>query len=172
MPTFWTIQHIEKWKEFESTGVLVSDGNFIEPCFITAYNWIIKQMKMKLPAMNGNPLYPVWAWYKFSDDRYRPDLRRSGYLEKGTKGVMIEFEESFENVLLTDFMDWHLVLISRDDEEIKNETSIISPDEEYKWSDIIINCNQTERISQLSIQATLWKLSIEKVRKVTPFTAR
>ena len=64
---------------------------------------------------------PRWAWYKYDETKYRPDLRYSGYLKKGVKGVMIEFEESFENVLLTDFDEWHLVLNSHNEEEIKNE---------------------------------------------------
>jgi len=46
MPAFWTIQHIDKWKEFEATGLLVSDHNFINVGFIPAYNWIINQMKI------------------------------------------------------------------------------------------------------------------------------
>ncbi len=105
-------------------------------------------------------------------NKYRPDLRHSGYLEKGVKAVMIEFEESFDNVLLTDFYEWHMVLNSKDKEEIKNEMAIISPTENYKWSDIIIGCKEEERILQTSVQATLWKLRIEKVKTITQFIAR
>jgi hypothetical protein len=40
---------------------------------------------------------------------------------------MIEFEESFDKVLLTYFYEWHMVLNSKDKEEIKNEMTIIPP---------------------------------------------
>jgi hypothetical protein len=50
--------------------------------------------------------------------------------------------------------------------------TIISPTEKYKWSDIIIDCKEEEPILQASVQATLWKLSIEKVKTVTQFIAR
>ncbi|SRR6266542_2597060 len=60
----------------------------------------------------------------------------------------------------------------KDKEEIKNEMTIISPTEKYKWSDIIIDCKEEERISQANVQAILWALSIEKVKTVTRFIAR
>jgi hypothetical protein len=41
-----------------------------------------------------------------------------------------------------------------------------------KWSDIIIDYTEEEHILQTSVQATLWKLSIEKVKTVIQFIAR
>lgn len=47
----------------------------------------------------------IWVWMK------RFDLRCSGYLEKGKKGVLFEIEISEDNVLLLEFDLWYLFLM-------------------------------------------------------------
>lgn len=157
MPTFWTIQHIDKWRDFQNTGVLTSDIKYAEPHFINAYKWIAKQMTSRMPDAHHPGIFPIWVWYKY-DDKYRPDLRRRAHLAKGDRGVLIEFEESFDNVLLSDFMNWHLVL---------------NADKETKaWHSIFINPADTKRIAKSVVQACLWQVKIDKVKSVKEFTAR
>jgi hypothetical protein len=62
-----------------------------------------EQMKKRLPGCSGR--FPLWAWYK-----PRPDLRRSGHLERGTPGVRLELLVPASRVLLSDFDAWHCVL--------------------------------------------------------------
>lgn len=134
MPTFWTIQHIDKWKEFQHTRVLKANATYIEPYYHFPYQWMIQQMHKRLPTAPLATSYPIWAWYKYDYNTYRPDLRRIGHLPKGTKGVLIEFEEEIDKVLLTDFMNWHLVLNSQK--------------EKKSFTNIIIKTSQQQRIAR------------------------
>ncbi len=54
-------------------------------------------MKRRLPIYTGE--YPIWLWPN------RPDLRRSAYLERGKKGVLlkVEVELDAQDVLLSEF---------------------------------------------------------------------
>ena len=53
----------------------------------------------------------IWAWYQWEGiDRRKPDLRSSGYLPKGEKGVRVECQVAEKRVLLSDFDLWHYVL--------------------------------------------------------------
>lgn len=157
METFWTIQHIDKWKEFQNTGVLKSNIKYAEPNFINAYKWMANQMSFRIPCTATFDIFPIWAWYKY-DEKYRPDLRKTAHLAKGDKGVLIEFEESFDNVLLSDFMNWHLVL---------------NADRETKaWQSIFINLADKKRIAKSVVQACLWQVRMDQVKSAKEFTAR
>ena len=48
--------------------------------------------------------YPIWAWLK------RPDLRFKYHLPPGTPGVRITFQATPESMLVSDFVAWHAVL--------------------------------------------------------------
>jgi coenzyme F420-reducing hydrogenase beta subunit len=66
--------------------------------------------------------------------------------------------ESLDQVLLTDFWNWHLVLNSWGGPK--------------GWQKIIIRPEQRRRIARSIIQATLWKVELSAVRSVQVFTAR
>jgi len=56
-------------------------------------------------------IYPLWAWYQWRDATHRkPDLRSSGHLAPGTRGVRLACEIPADQILLSDFMPWHHVL--------------------------------------------------------------
>ena len=59
---------------------------------------------------NKDIVLPIWVWDQREGKRKRRDLRYSGYADRGTKMVQIEFEIPLKNVLLSDFDAWHLVL--------------------------------------------------------------
>ncbi len=159
MPTFWTIQHFDKWKEFEEKGVLLANTNYVDSHSLFAYNWMVKQMRLRIaPSIPIETEYPIWAWYKYDDGKFRPDLRRAGYLPRGTKGVLIEFEEDFKNVVLSDFMDWHIVLNS--DKELKS------------FDSVIINPSQLRKIAKSLVQATVWSIKIENVTSIVHFISK
>jgi hypothetical protein len=159
MHTFWTIQHADKWKYFQESGVLIADEKFVPDDFIFAYSWMNKQMRARIKnAPEGNHHYPIWAWYKYDVNRRRPDLRKSGYLEKGAKGVLIEFEASMDDVLLSDFIEWHMVLNASKELKVFNS--------------IIIHPNQQRRIAQSIVQATLWQVKLESVKSALEFKSR
>jgi hypothetical protein len=102
MKTYWTIQSIEKWNKAKELGCLEGDKEFVdEEFFKPYYNWMMEQMKLRLPNYNGE--YPIWLWTE------KPDLRQR-HMNKGEKGVLLEVNINENNVLLSDFMIWNAVL--------------------------------------------------------------
>jgi hypothetical protein len=99
----WTIQHQGAWEKACRRGVLRADGRFVFSGFRPAYRWMCRQMARRgVAGPNG---YPVWAWCS-----PKPDLRRSAHLERGERGVRLEFFAPIECVLLSDFQSWHCIL--------------------------------------------------------------
>lgn len=124
-------------------------------------------------------------------------MRSSGFLEKNTKGVRIEFEKKDSEVLLSDFDLWHHVLgyCSIDDNESdslrfdnlleanginftdrQNYTPEIRKVVEDSWAKIFdMNyCPEyaAHPFNKKTIQATCWSLSVKEIKKVDYFTAR
>ena len=62
-----------------------------------------RQMQLRILGYSGR--YPWWGWA-----RPKPDLRRTGHLPQGTRGVRLELELADDQVLLSDFDAWHVVL--------------------------------------------------------------
>lgn len=108
----WTIQSEVAYDTFKNIGVLRSDERFIDKDMIFYYKWMADMMKKRIGApVLKNIKYPIWAWYQWRDSKHkRPDLRVSAYLERGTKGVLLELEVEEKDVLLSDFMEFNDVL--------------------------------------------------------------
>ncbi|MTK14196.1 MAG: DUF3841 domain-containing protein [Clostridiaceae bacterium] len=108
----WTIQNEAVYDKFKETEILHADNSFICNDMAFHYNWMAGQMKQRI----GSPItetikYPIWAWYQWQGTEHkRPDLRFSGHLEKGTKGVLLELEVMEDEVLLSYFDDFNNVL--------------------------------------------------------------
>jgi len=78
---------------------------------ILAYDWLATRMEAMIGGRPPRSALPLWAWWQHDDAaRPRPDLRSSGHLPRGTKGVRIEFEIDDSMVVLSDFEMWHFVL--------------------------------------------------------------
>ncbi|MCD5407731.1 DUF3841 domain-containing protein, partial [Candidatus Bipolaricaulota bacterium] len=112
----WTIQPVEVLERLEAERVLYADPSRIPEEFRHAYDWMRTQMERRIPGYGGH--YPWWGWHS-----PRPDLRRSGHLPQGTRGVRLELELDPAEMLLSDFDAWHVVLnrgylaLSEDEEE-------------------------------------------------------
>jgi len=186
----WTIQTHPAWKEFEQKGLLRTNPKFSEEYFISAYDWMVNQMELRLPLKPPEVVYPLWAWYQWQEERKRPDLRSAGHLPPGEKGVRIEFEIDENSVLLSDFDLWHYVLnycyLSETEEEgevfekeLKEKGLSFYRDKplqdmlyhkkiEKSWEKIFdISPGKT-----YSIQATFWELYINQIRDIRFFRAR
>jgi len=87
----WTNQPAELYRKLESESVLLADGRRCDRYFRSAYQWMIAQMRHRLPPSRGR--FPWWAWCRWEGQRRaKPDLRAGGYLLKGQRGVRIELE--------------------------------------------------------------------------------
>ncbi|MEG0472091.1 MAG: DUF3841 domain-containing protein [Solibacillus sp.] len=102
MATYWTIQTMGKWEEVKRLGYLTGDRQFVWEEFVEPYKWMMTQMEKRIPNYEGE--YPIWVWPE------RPDLRRSAHLAKGEQGVLLKVELDPEDVLLSEFQAWHIVL--------------------------------------------------------------
>lgn len=177
----YSIQTEKAWQKAIKTGVLYGDKRFVWADFKLPYSWLMEQMNTKIGKSNRTT--PVWAWYKNNDKM--PDLRESGHLEKGTKGVRLKIEIADKYVLLSDFDLWHMVLTPGHIPKSKAD--------DKRW-DILWETNKIEyfekcketwfRIFEFNkfantyygdgkyIQATMWEVPIKCVKKVDYFIAR
>ena len=191
--TLWTIQPIERLFKLQSDKRLFGKKEFIAPDYIDGYDWLVGCMKQKIGFPPMGIHYPIWAWHQ-----PKPDLRCSGLLEPGTKGVRLTIQKPSESVVLSDFELWHHPLVYKGfignnekesiqfDHYLKQEglsltnfhqlpkplkqTIIQSWD---KIFDLDFNCPYyTRDKSEKSIQATFWELRLEEVIEVDYFTAR
>lgn len=182
----WTIQHEAAWEVFEKTGILTANKNhlFCQNDFRFSYDWISQQMIQKIGTPPEGVHYPVWAWFQWEGKRKRRDLRRSGYAKRGTPLVQITFEAEENEFLLSDFDDWHCVLndsyLANNEAELDNfHKQFPQPTRheiEPSWQRIF-DLNRYEPNwdyppNQKSIQATLWQIKMEQVKKVEHFIAK
>ncbi|HVE80897.1 MAG TPA: DUF3841 domain-containing protein [Candidatus Dormibacteraeota bacterium] len=183
--TLWTIHEQEFWELCQQRGVILGDGRRIfDRYFLPQYQWIKEQMKLRIPEYTGR--YPVWAWFT-----PKPDLRGTNYLLKGQRGVRVEFTAPAEQVLLSDFNAWHIVMnfgyMSHTEEEYErfeaeypnHHKALQQPEyiERLKESWVRIFDLDSQRDPEWAgepdyIQACVEKVSLEQVVRVTPFTAR
>lgn len=182
----WTIQNEEAFREFERTGVLRANEDFLfcEDYYRFAYDWLSKQMVQRIGPPPAGVRYPVWAWYQWEGKRKRRDLRLSGYAERGTPMVQIEFEADPASFLLSDFDAWHIVLAKQYLAENEAEWDAfyeVNPqatqaDVERSWDRIFDLSHYTPdwdcEPDRKTIQATLWEIQLSQVKKVEHFLAK
>jgi len=120
----WTIQTPDVYEKILKEGKYFCDekkANLLESDeFRNAYNWLSKKMVQKIG--HSKVKYPVWGWYCIDGKNKKPDLRLSGYGERGKELVCLEIEIPDEKVVLSDYDLWHFVLndiyLFDDDEEL------------------------------------------------------
>lgn len=200
----WTIQPIAWYERLCTDGIIYGEESLISnfDCqeFRNAYQWLVRQMERDIGNKPFDNAYPIWAWYQYTDMNHRrPDLRYSGFLPKGTKGVRIEFEKSDHEVLLSDFILWtnplnfwyiadseieqdafykKLALHGIEFSELNsaNAPDFIREEIEKSWDKVLDMSYCPEHsaypFEKKSIQATFWHLSVDEIIKVDNFVAR
>ena len=184
----WTIKPEEVFNKIQNNGVYRCDINKsgMKDFADVQYNWMVSQMKKRIGSPPEGVTYPVWAWYKWSYTKRRPDLRavRWYWGQKGAKFYRLEIEIPDNEVLLSDFDGWAWGILNswlfsdteEEDKKIEKFYESLSPEEqkEYKFK----NWERVFDISPLdngwirrgeSIQATFWELRKEHIREVTAF---
>jgi hypothetical protein len=168
----------------------------------TAYDWMVEQMERRLGPRPKPGAYPLWAWYQWDGAaRRRPDLRSALHVPGRTRAVRIEFEIAEDRILLSDFQAWHaalnyayLALNEAEDDAFEAElaqrgllyqSGELVSDPIYharilKSWERIFDVDQVDpdgwwtspTLEEKDIQGTFWSLSLDQVRKVTPFIGR
>ena len=116
---FYTIQTMEFWENNKNNKYLENDYKYVTKEWVTQYKWMYKQMCERIEEVDSSM---IWVWTT------RPDLRRSGYSDRGNECVLLELELDESQVLLSDFDMWHLPLNNitvdmYDNEDIDKEKS-------------------------------------------------
>lgn len=194
----WTIQSMSAWDSLQSNGYLTPTFN--EECidWKSAYLWMIENMKKRIGLPESEDKFPIWAWYQYQDSKKRrPDLRRIGHLSKGVKGVRIEFVKDEEEIVLSDFILWHIPLvhkfyIGQDEQEMSDYKDKLKRDKlsnleydqypndikqeiENSWlrvfdMDFAPPYHPFKKQNKM-IQATFWRLDTFEITKVDRFTS-
>ena len=172
----WTIQTPDVYEKILKEGKYFCDekkANLLESDeFRNAYNWLSKKMVQKIG--HSKVKYPVWGWYCIDGKNKKPDLRLSGYGERGKELVCLEIEIPDEKVVLSDYDLWHFVLndiyLFDDDEELDDLEDITKEEKEKSWDKIFVDESNIEANSY--IQATFFELRKENIKKAQFFKAR
>lgn len=163
----WTTQSADAWAELQSKGVLRAPfsvtmaadpewDNFAEP-----YKWMREQMIARgiLPPQDHQDTYPLWAWrdHVVAFEDWARNKRRSKFWR--SQNVFLEVDIPDNQVLLSDFELWHLVL----------NGSTATPEEREEWPRLVLDFSWEDpyyRIGPPTVQATFWELRMEQVRVI------
>lgn len=189
----WSIQPIEVWDILSNKGVFICNPKkstllYEDKKFQLAYKWLIAEMEKRIGKRPENVLSPIWAWYLRDWKNKKPDLRESGYGERGRKSVCLYLELPKDRVVLSDFNAWHYVLNRMYNEDSKTEAEWkkimewydnlpynIREDLMYKsWQNIFdITPYKTEwRSNGAYVQATFWELFLSDVKDIQFFICK
>lgn len=170
--TVWTIQTALQWELLQRHGILSCDGRRIAREMRPVYSWMMKQLRTRIPGSRGQ--YPIWVWAK-----PRPDLRWSGHLPPGTRGIRLECYLPRRRVLLSDFDRWHIVLNGQYlamNEQDWNKHKNSSPRTVKKSWKRIFDLSQRRATTWngplTHIQGVVESITLDEVVSVRPFLAR
>ena len=186
----WTIQPVEIMDIINTTGEFYCDkkssANYSE--LKDAYDWLVSKMDERNITHPSNIELPLWAWHTRDWKHKKPDLRLAEYTKRGQRCVCIEFEIPDEDVLLSDYDNWHYVLNNAwfDDAKSDDEWDAL-----HEWYDKLPSDEKVRlRIKSWNkvfdvipyddgwdskgryVQATFWKLTSNMIKDVRYFTAR
>jgi len=178
----WTIYPEDFFEKSQKRGYIKADGRYIDHDYKDKYDWMVD--KMLEMGITNKRAFPVWAWYKYDGKRKKPDLRCSGHLPRGTKGVCVEFEACDSEVLLSNFDHWHSVLnnwyLCKNDEEdayFEKYPQLLTETVVRKSWDRIFDLNFGSEelwgpIDERCIQACVPIVYNHQIRNVVRFVAR
>ena len=197
--TLWTIQEETTLEKLLSTGEIVCTENKNSLEWDKEYMWMAKQMKEKIGNPSNKNQYPIWSWFQHESSKKRkPDLRKSGHLPTGTKGVRIEFSKISTEVVLSDFELWHyplcyknyialnatdrkrfetkLKMLNLEDKPYNKLPKAVKLEIENSWLQIF-NMNfeykyYTRKYKDKMIQACTWNIQKEEILKIEKFVAK
>lgn len=184
----WTMQPRHIWHMIQETGVYRCEPKKMscyDTIFSTKYDWLVMQMKERIGMPPEGVKYPVWAWHTKNWKHRKPDLRSERWCcgSGNEEYVCIEFEVSDEQVLLSDFDAWSVILcdgLLNSSEKASDQMDAyydLLPDVEKKtfknenWQAVFdVSPMENDWICRGKwIQATTWELRKDMIRDVRFF---
>lgn len=167
---YWTLQNENAWEIFREQGYLEGIREYAG--YPDEYQWMMKQMKKRLLNYNGE--YPIWLWPK------KPDMRSTGHFNSQTRCVRITLELDDKDVLISDFMEWHIVLndgFNADNEQEYDDfyAGRLSITKEESWERIFDfqRSQDPEWVGTRDwLQGVTGRVLLNNVKKVEQFTSR
>lgn len=183
--TVWTIQKAEYYQP----GQALTCDECYDSSYAEAYQWMVAEMKRRIGPPPHPGAFPIWVWLQYDGaQKPRPDLRESGWFERGTRCVRLECRVDPNALLPSEFELWHYVLnkwylpSSRaESQAAKDHCRWDSTPEgrsriEASWHRIFDLDWTAEGIKrpreECCIQGTLWQLMPEDVMHRQEFVAR
>ncbi len=195
----WTIQTPDVLTKLERDGVWHADASHVEASWQNAYQWMTEQLAQRAGPPPRGVTTPIWVWRQWRNaERPIPDLRATGHLPRGERGVRLELDVDPGRVLLSDFEQWHYVLnywylprvvaegerferlVRSRDMSFYQTKPLPDPDLhaqivaswercfDLDWYNRSLSAKRSEKM----IQGVMWTLRIEDVCRVTKFVAR
>lgn len=171
MIRYWTLQTEEVWELAQQRGYLVGSQEYA--MYPDEYRWMMDQMKKRLLSYKGE--FPIWLWLD------KPDMRSTANFKSGTKCVRLAIELDEQDVLVSDFEDWHCVLNNwfcsdNDDEDNAVEEGLLEITKEESWLRIFelnrMRDPDWHGTAKRKLQGVTGKIDLSQVKKVEPFVAR
>lgn len=163
----WTSQSAAAWAELQSKGVLRAPFSVTTAAdpdwdyFKEPYNWMREQMIARsiLPPQDHQDIYPLWAWrdHVVAFEEWARHKRRPKFW--GPQNVLLEVDIPDNQVLLSDYELWHLVL----------NGSHATPEERAEWPRLVLDLSWEDpyyRSANPLVQATFWELRMDQVRVI------
>lgn len=151
----WTFQPYSVYEEIMQTGeyvcdpdkspLLELDDDDTDNRFSRAYQWMTEQMQEKVGARPSNVKIPIWAWYRWDYKHQPPKFYNESW---NFITVCLKLKIPDNEVLLSDFDKWHIVLGGSYIGDATNETEL---DKEDKWFDSLPK-NEAEKVMKKSWQ--------------------
>ncbi len=184
----WTIQPEEVYKNIIETGIYRCDfARSGMKDWKLQYDWLVNQMINRIGEKPAGTDYPVWAWFKWRGRRKKPDLRSERWMNgrMGERFVCMEIDIPEQQVLLSDFDAWSIILLDglvtdseKENEILKKAYSSLSAEEQKEmkrrnWERIFdLKVIENDWVTRgRCVQATFWELHRKQIKKVWPFNA-
>lgn len=167
----YTIQSKMAYEQAVKTGTLSTSKDYIWEEFLVPYEWMIGQMNNRI---GHKGTYPIWLWTE------KRDLNDEALLPRGTAGVQIEVELPIEEVLMSDFDAWHIVLMNEflalnEEEDEAFDAGKCHITKEASWERVFDRQLLSESdywAGEQTIQATTGDINVSQFKGVEHFIAK
>lgn len=188
-----TIVSEAAWLCLLEKGYLICDDVSLlhTPEWSFAYEWMMEQMVFRIGPPPSSAKLPLWAWYRYYGGR-RKSLMSGWGRERGEKMYRLDFIIDDQKTLLSDFAQWHGVLLncymgttleqselfdaefegqelSAEKKAIKEELTRASWETIFDLNLVRVFGDKVEKTE--CIQACLWKIELSQVTKVQPYVS-